>query len=31
LNFLLREGRAGGEVYRTGLFVATQRINSKAP
>jgi hypothetical protein len=31
LNFLSREGREGGEVRRTGLFVETQRINSEAP
>jgi hypothetical protein len=31
LNFSSREGREGGEVRRTGIFVETQRIHSKAP
>jgi hypothetical protein len=31
LNFLPRKEREGGEVRRTGIFVETQRIHSKAP
>jgi len=30
-GLLLREGREGGEVRRTGIVVETHRINSKAP